>query len=199
MIYHLEGTIFDIEDNFIALKTAQTTYQVFIPKKESSCLEINTPISLYIYHHIKEDTQQLFGFETKQDKKLFTLLTSISGIGPKLGLKFLANKESDTLINAILSENIAYLTTFQGVGKKMAERLIIELKDKIANEIPLQHPADPINNPSTQFNNDLHLALKTLGYHQEEIKRGIKNASSLITGKMDLQEGIKLVLTHLNQ
>ena len=199
MIYHLEGTIFDIEDNFIALKTAQTTYQVFIPKKESSCLEINAPISLYIYHHIKEDTQQLFGFETKQDKKLFTLLTSISGIGPKLGLKFLASKENDSLINAILSENIAYLTTFQGVGKKMAERLIIELKDKIANEIPLQHPADPINTPSTQFNNDLHLALKTLGYHQEEIKRGIKNASSLINNKMDLQEGIKVVLTHLNQ
>jgi Holliday junction DNA helicase RuvA len=97
-------------------------YEVFIPGEKAE---------LYIYSHIREDAFDLYGFMSKGEKNLFTTLLSVSGVGPKLGLGLLSNTDAPTLINLILNEDKAALTDFSGVGKKTAERIVLELKDII--------------------------------------------------------------------
>jgi Holliday junction DNA helicase RuvA len=133
MIGHLKGTLLEKHPNQIILETAGVGYEVQIPVSTFTSLpEVGQTASLRIHTHVREDAIVLFGFSTADEKALFERLISVSGIGPTLGIKVLSGLATPDLVTAIRSSDVATLVRVPGVGKKTAERMVLELKDKLA-------------------------------------------------------------------
>ncbi|HEX8494556.1 MAG TPA: Holliday junction branch migration protein RuvA [Pyrinomonadaceae bacterium] len=133
MIAHLSGTLLVKQTNTVIVDVGGIGYEVTIPLSTFYDLEdTGTSVALRIYTHVREDALQLYGFKTARERELFLRLISVSGIGPKLGITMLSGMSADEMIASIRTNNLARLTSIPGVGKKTAERLVIELRDKIA-------------------------------------------------------------------
>jgi Holliday junction DNA helicase RuvA len=133
MIAHLSGTLLYKQTTTVILDVGGVGYEVTIPLSTFYDLEdAGANIKLRIYTHVREDALQLYGFKTARERELFQQLISVSGIGPKLGITMLSGMSADEIIASIRTSNLARLTSIPGVGRKTAERLVIELRDKIA-------------------------------------------------------------------
>jgi Holliday junction DNA helicase RuvA len=133
MIAHLSGTLLAKQATSVILDVGGVGYEVTIPLSTFYDLEDSgSQVQLRIYTHVREDALQLYGFKTARERELFLKLISVSGIGPKLGITMLSGMSADEIIASIRTNNLARLTSIPGVGKKTAERLVIELRDKIA-------------------------------------------------------------------
>src|ERR1044072_4175462 len=134
MISHLSGTLLAKHATSVIINVGGVGYEVTIPVTTFYDLgePPNAAVSLNIYTHVREDALQLFGFRTLRERELFTLLISVSGIGPKSGVAMLSGMSADEIVTAIRTNNYARLTSIPGVGRKTAERLVIELRDKMA-------------------------------------------------------------------
>jgi Holliday junction DNA helicase RuvA len=133
MIAHLSGTLLVKQTNTVIVDVGGIGYEVTIPLSTFYDLEdTGSGVQLRIYTHVREDALQLYGFKTARERELFLRLISVSGIGPKLGITMLSGMSADEMIASIRTNNLARLTSIPGVGKKTAERLVIELRDKIA-------------------------------------------------------------------
>ena len=134
MIAHLSGTLLSKQATSVILDVGGVGYEVMIPLSTFYELEeTGSKVQLRIYTHVREDTLQLYGFKTTRERELFMRLISVSGIGPKLGITLLSGMSADEMIASIRTNNLARLTLIPGVGKKTAERLVVELRDKIAS------------------------------------------------------------------
>ena len=133
MIAHLSGTLLAKHATSVIVDVAGVGYEVTIPVTTFYDLgETGAPVKLRIYTHVREDALQLFGFRTERERELFILLISVSGIGPKSAVAMLSGMSADEIVMAIRTNNFARLTSIPGVGRKTAERLVIELRDKMA-------------------------------------------------------------------
>src|SRR3712207_3633682 len=134
MISHLSGTLLAKHATSVIVNVGGVGYEVTIPV--TTFYDLGEPpssdLSLNIYTHVREDALQLFGFRTLRERELFTLLISVSGIGPKSAVAMLSGMSADEIVTAIRTNNYARLTSIPGVGRKTAERLVIELRDKMA-------------------------------------------------------------------
>lgn len=132
MISHLSGTLLAKHATSVIIDVGGVGYEVTIPVTTFYDLgEPNTPVRLNVYTHVREDALQLFGFRTLRERQLFTLLISVSGIGPKSAVAMLSGMSADEIVTAIRTNNYARLTSIPGVGRKTAERMVIELRDKM--------------------------------------------------------------------
>jgi Holliday junction DNA helicase RuvA len=148
MIAHLSGTLLSKNPNSVIVDVSGVGYEVSIPVSTFYELEdTGSNVKLRIYTHVKEDALQLYGFKTARERELFINFISVSGIGPKLGIALLSGMSADELIASIKTNNLARLTLIPGVGKKTAERLIVDLREKMAalstTEIEEQAGAQP--------------------------------------------------------
>src|SRR5215217_7951264 len=133
MIAHLSGTLLFKRATSVIVDVSGVGYEVTIPLSTFYDLEdTGSNVQLRIYTHVREDTLQLFGFKTARERELFLKLISVSGIGPKLGITLLSGMSADERVASIRTNNLARLTLIPGVGRKTAERLILELREKIA-------------------------------------------------------------------
>jgi holliday junction DNA helicase RuvA len=133
MIAHLSGTLLAKHATSVVVDVGGVGYEVTIPVTTFYDLEEpGSPVRLRIYTHVREEALQLFGFRTERERELFTLLISVSGIGPKSAVAMLSGMSADEIVVAIRTNNYARLTAIPGVGRKTAERLVIELRDKMA-------------------------------------------------------------------
>ncbi|HEX7315862.1 MAG TPA: Holliday junction branch migration protein RuvA [Pyrinomonadaceae bacterium] len=133
MIAHLSGTLLAKHATSVIVDVGGVGYEVTIPVSTFYDLgETNSPVRLQIYTHVREEALQLFGFRTLRERELFTLLISVSGIGPKSAVAMLSGMSADEIVTAIRQSNFARITSIPGVGRKTAERLVIELRDKMA-------------------------------------------------------------------
>jgi Holliday junction DNA helicase RuvA len=133
MIAHLSGTLLAKHATSVIVDVGGVGYEVTIPVTTFYDLgEPNSPVRLQIYTHVREEALQLFGFRTLRERELFTLLISVSGIGPKSAVAMLSGMSADEIVTAIRQSNYARITSIPGVGRKTAERLVIELRDKMA-------------------------------------------------------------------
>jgi Holliday junction DNA helicase RuvA len=133
MIAHLSGTLLSKQATSVIVDVAGVGYEVTIPVSTFYDLEdVGVNVQLRIYTHVREDALQLFGFKTARERELFLKIISVTGIGPKLGITLLSGMSADELIASIRTNNLARLTLIPGVGRKTAERLILELREKIA-------------------------------------------------------------------
>jgi len=180
MIGHLRGTVFEKNPNEIIVEAAGVGYEVVIPISTYTVLpDKGAPVSLRIYTHVREDALTLFGFATAEEKAVFERLISVSGIGPKLAVTVLSGLATADLIAAIRSGDVPRLVRIPGVGKKTAERMILELKDKMAAmEGTTQSDGAVIAGPAfTVMERDVLSALQNLGCSRpaaEEAVRKVK-------------------------
>ncbi len=167
MINSLSGTIIDIISNEITLEVNGVGYQVFVPARIISSLSLNSLSQLFIYTHVREDLLQLYGFTDKEDKQLFMQLLSVSGVGAKTALAILSSGPAETIAAAIRNAEVEYFSAIPGIGKKSAQRIIVDLKSKLGTTKELN-----LAEESNQFM-QVQLALKSLGFSKEEAKAAL--------------------------
>ncbi|CAM4130592.1 Holliday junction branch migration protein RuvA [Paenibacillus alkaliterrae] len=130
MIDFLRGLVVHYETEYIVLDVRDTGYRVFTPNPYAFAKK-EEPVTVYIHYNVREDAILLFGFETREEQTLFRKLLEVSGIGPRVALGILSGARPDAVIAAIQQENIAFLSKLPGIGKKTAQRMILDLKDKL--------------------------------------------------------------------
>ena len=196
MIAQLSGTLAHKMPGEVVVDVGGVGYQVYIPLNVFYALpEIGSRISLHIHTHLREDALQLFGFQEPRDKQIFMLLNGVAGIGPKLAVNILSGIAADELAQAIRDGDQLRLVSIPGVGKKLAERLVVELRDKLT---ALRRPAEstPADRGS-QLMQDAVSALVNLGYRQGEVEKNVRDA--LHAGKQSLEDVIKDVLRRMSR
>ncbi len=184
MIAHLSGKLIDRHATSVVLDVNGVGYEVTIPVTTFYDLEeAGQTVSLRIYTHVREDTLQLFGFKTLRERELFQMLISVSGIGPKSGIAMLSGMNADEIITAIRTNNLARLTSIPGVGKKTAERLVLDLRDKMAalsspalEEQIASQTATGAAASEDVLREDALSALNNLGYQRAAAEKAITHA-----------------------
>ncbi len=195
MIFCLKGTILEKAPTRVILDVEGVGYGVNIPLSTYERLgEVGSSARLLTRLHVKEDALDLYGFATAEEKQLFELLVLVSGIGPRLALGVLSGSKVDFVAEAIAAGNTGMLTTISGVGKKLAERIVVELKDKmgpllISRETVPASAAEPPN-----FN-DAVLALVSLGVTKASAQKALRHVVSGAGGELPLEELIRRALS----
>ncbi|MBQ1641627.1 MAG: Holliday junction branch migration protein RuvA [Oscillospiraceae bacterium] len=196
MFDYLKGNIADIELNRVVVETAGIGFSVYTTANTISTLKHNEAAKLFIREVIREDTFDLYGFSSVKERNCFDMLTSVSGIGPKAAVSILSVNTPEMLAMAVVNNDLSTLTAAQGIGKKIAQRVILELKDKISKEIGSDIAEIPVSSVPAGKNavSDAVLALGVLGYSTAEIMPVIKanNVESMTTEQI-----IKLVLKNM--
>ena len=188
MYDYLKGTVDYIGPEYIVVENGGIGYQVVTPNPFIFSAQLKKEIQIYLYHYVREDIMTLYGFQSRQEKALFTKLLGVTGIGPKGALAILASGQVDQVVQAVEQEDESFLVKFPGVGKKTARQMILDLKGKLEHIIPDAFP--------NLFNHEEHLvastppeldeamlALKALGYSEKEVQKVAKTleAESLTT------------------
>jgi len=205
MIDYLRGRVAHVESEYVVLDVRDVGYQVFTPNPYGLARS-EEPVQLYTYHHVREDAMQLFGFTTRDEQALFRRLLEVSGIGPKVALGVLAGGRPENVVAAIQQENLAFLTKLPGIGKKTAQRMILDLKDKLgaidsrwalASMIDLQPTSAPETGGSSWA--AAREALAGLGYREAELDKAWLSMKDRITGEESPDALIKIALQQLFQ
>ena len=184
MIAHLSGTLLSKQPNSVILDVGGVGYEVNIPVSTFYDLEEEgSSVKLRIYTHVREDTLQLFGFKTIRERELFLKVISVSGIGPSLGIKLLSGMSADEMIASIRTNNLAKLTLIPGIGRKTAERLVVELRDKVATlsstemeeELGTRDTGTAVSTEDS-MRADVLSALLNLGYQRSSAEKAVNAA-----------------------
>lgn len=173
MIAHLAGVVFDKRPDGAIIDVHGVGYRVLVSQQSAAALPaLGAAVSLRIYTHVREDALQLYGFATAAEESLFEHLISVSGVGPKLALTILSGMPAEELAASVASADAARLTKISGVGKKTAERLIVELKDKVRAGFGARAGVSA----RAASDDDLVSALVNLGYRPLEAERAAASA-----------------------
>lgn len=189
MIAKLTGTIDFLRDSYLVLDVSGVGYKVFVTAHTMGKLAGRTNATLHIHTYVREDILALYGFVDFEELEMFELLISISGIGPKAALSILSIADPKTVCAAVLNDDATILTRVSGVGKKIAQRVILELKNKIPN-MSLGEKTQVVSD------SDALEALVTMGYSVTQARETLKEISPGIT---DVGERVKLALKNLGK
>jgi Holliday junction DNA helicase RuvA len=190
MIASLHGRVESIADDWAIINVNGIGFQVYMPTSILSTFgSRGQEVHIYTHLHLREDNVTLFGFASPEELGLFETLIGVSGIGPRLALSMLSAMSIEQLTMAIATGNAELLTAVPGIGKKIAARLVLELKDKIGAEL-VTAPAAQL----AQENADVLAALTSLGYSVAEASRAVASLPS--TTDLTLEEKIKLALSY---
>jgi Holliday junction DNA helicase RuvA len=193
MIASLEGSVDAVSKDSMIVNVNGIGFKVSVTTSVLSELGvIGREVKLYTHFHVREDDMSLFGFSSVDEMKLFETLISVSGLGPKTGMAMLSAMSADQVAMAIASGSVEMLTTIPGIGKKTADRLILELKDKVGG-VMISSPTGR----AAQENADVVSALVSLGYSVQETTKAV---NALPSGKkLMLAEKVKLALQYLGK
>ena len=173
MIGLLRGELIEKRPNQVIVDAGGVGYQVSIPLSTFSALgALHQPVTLLVYTHVREDQLALYGFLTAKEKHLFEKLLGVSGVGPAVALRILSGMSVEEIVPAVRRGDVPALTRINGVGRKTAERIIVELRDKLAEAEAAS--AEPRAAPGrSQLEEDLISALENLGYDRRETERAL--------------------------
>lgn len=194
MYYYIKGTLVQKSDNYIVVDANGVGYMIYTSLNSmQNTGEIGKKITIYTYLHVREDVMDLFGFTTIEEKNMFMHLISVSGVGPKAALSILSVTTPTKFALAVITNDVKTITKASGVGPKMAQRVILELKDKMKTdelEIDLEDESDDIlsDNRSEAIS-----ALVVLGYSSNDAQKAVKG----IDGTLSVEEIIKKALAGL--
>lgn len=199
MIASIKGRISQKSATEIIVDVNGIGYRLFVPLSTFYVLpDIGELISLNVYTHVKEDAFQLFGFSTTEEKKIFQLMISVSGIGPRLALNILSGISARDLAEALAGGDLTKLTHIPGIGKKMAERLVFELKTKVTELLEISPIAgEGVICWNEAIRDDALSALVNLGYKNSIAKQAIEKASKENLPDLTLEELLKRALKEL--
>lgn len=191
MISQLFGTLVHKDTRYFIIDVGGIGYKVFSPIDIIEQTSMTAPIRIWTHMVVREDAQDLYGFNTKDDLEFFEMLIGISGIGPKTALSILNLASIPTIKKAITSGDSSYLTKVSGIGKKNAEKIVLELKDKlIASE-------DEVESASRTYESDSLEALKALGYAERDARDALKKVPKEITDTAEcVKHALKILAKH---
>ncbi|HUI07222.1 MAG TPA: Holliday junction branch migration protein RuvA [Verrucomicrobiae bacterium] len=196
MIAFLHGKLAEATPTHVVVDCGGVGYSVFIPLSSYDKLPPKGgDVKLLTHHHVipREGTQQLFGFATAEERDMFLLLIGVSGIGPKLAVNILSSASISTLRGAITSADAKTLSALRGIGKKTAERLVVELKDKLGAATPFETKGRAAT-PEEQKLTDAVLALVSLGYKQMDAHQAVLAAAEKAGPKAGVEELVRVAL-----
>lgn len=177
MIALVSGTVVEKFANSVVVDVQGLGYEVAVPLGDYEAALLNEKIKLHTYHHIREQNQELFGFSSLAAKRLFELLISVQGIGPKAALAILSISDTETVRSAIASSDTAFIAKATGVGKKTAERVTVDLRDKVGAPTVLTNGALA---PTAEIpaNDEALEALMALGFNLQDASEALKNVDT---------------------
>ncbi|MDO8521861.1 MAG: Holliday junction branch migration protein RuvA [bacterium] len=187
MIGHIEGTVRALRPTFAIISAGGVGYKIALTKEALAELRPEKTASLWTHLVVREDVLDLYGFRTEEELRIFELLLTVSGIGPKSAMAVLDVASVQTLRSAISQANASYLTEVSGIGKKTAEKIVLELKDKIgASSAESTH--------ALRGDQDAQDAMRALGYSQNEAREALRKVPRDIVNSNDrLREALKIV------
>lgn len=197
MIALLSGKIAYKGVSHIVVEVQGIGYRVFIPLTTFYELpEMGETVTLHIHTSVRDDAINLFGFYSRQERELFQLMISVSGIGPKVAMNILSGISSSELLEAISAGNLARLVTIPGIGKKMAERLILELREKVKKKISMEAAgaADAKRKINDEMMEDVLSALVNLGYKTNAARDALTKAASDAGDQLVMDQLLKKTL-----
>lgn len=176
MIAHVEGTVVEKFGSSAIVDVHGVGYEIQLAAGDFDSTLLDTEVKFYTYHHVREQSQELFGFSTLVAKKLFELLITVQGVGPKAALAILSLGDSETVRNAIANSDAAFITGASGVGKKTAERVVVDLSDKVG--LAIRTDVDNRGLSSIIPGSDEALeALMALGYSLNDAAKALEGVS----------------------
>lgn len=187
MIGHLQGITTAVRAGFAIISAQGVGYKVFMTREMLATLKPAEEVSMWTHLAVRENILDLYGFSSEEELRLFELLLTVSGIGPKSGLAVLDIATVETLRTAIAGGNASYLTKVSGIGKKTAEKIVLELQDKVGAIV--EGSAATLHGDSEALE-----AMRALGYSQAEARDALRKVSSEIEGSSDrLREALRIL------
>jgi Holliday junction DNA helicase RuvA len=179
MIDFIRGKLVYRESDYIVLDVSGVGYRLFCANPYAITADEGKELTLYTHHHVREDAAILYGFQTREEQALFRRLLFVSGIGPRVALGILSAGRPEAVVTAIYQEDINFLVKLPGIGRKTAQRIVLDLKDKLADLPMLQAAASPSSNRATAVSSrtggiawqEAKQALQALGYSEAEADR----------------------------
>lgn len=170
MFEYIKGTVIELNPAETIIENGGFGYRIMISLQTYEALQGKTDAKIYLYHYIREDEEQFYGFATRDERELFRLLISVSGVGVASARMMLSSLTDDEIRNAILSEDINRIKSVKGIGMKTAQRLILELKDKVIKGEGYEGII-PTGNTSNAVMEEATVALVTLGFNKSSINK----------------------------
>lgn len=198
MIAYLKGIIHSKSENQLILNVHDVGYQLEISTQTLETLPARgEEIELLVHHHITDNDQRLFGFLGQNEKDLFELLITVKGVGPKLGLTILSGLPAEEITGAIVQKDKGTLSQITGIGKKTAERMILELKDKVSEMVDATYTSGS-STVSGNLKEEAISALQSLGFKKRDAEKAVSMAANNGKTAENVQDLVKLALAQLN-
>jgi Holliday junction DNA helicase RuvA len=198
MIAFLRGRLIEKHPNRLIVDVNGVGYDVQVPLSTFYDLaEPGTEVSLRVHTHVREDQIALYGFGSFLEQQLFERLIGVSGIGPKLALAALSGIDPDDLVRAVRTADVARLSAVPGIGKKTAERITLELKDKLPAPATPAGPAPAVATPADDLRTDLLSALLNLGYHRPLAEKAVDGVLAKAATPPPFEQAVRAALRAL--
>jgi Holliday junction DNA helicase RuvA len=198
LISYIKGTLAEKAPARIVVDNGGLGYEILIPLSSYDVIgEVGCDVLIYTHFHVREDSHTLFGFATTKERKLFQMLISVSGIGPRSALTILSGVGVDDFCGAIAREEEGFLTAISGIGRKTAQRLIVELKSRIVEEgVEIGVGAGVGPKPPRDSISEAVQALMALGFTRPAARKAVEKCVSEMDGEFDVEELIRSALRH---
>ena len=197
MFYYVNGKLAVCQPNLAVVDCGGVGYKCFITMNTYKAISGKDSVKLFTYLNVKEDALDIYGFETEQELQFFTLLISISGVGPKVAIAILSELQPDAFANCIITSDIKRLTKAQGVGTKLAQRICLELKDKIAKTKEVEGSEIAAEDaPGGDAVADAVAVLMALGYTKGESQKAVSRCSADETNAL-VKQALRLLAKNL--
>ncbi len=190
MIAHIFGVVAEKFGGSVIVDVAGVGYEIYVAAGDYDAVTLEQKVKFYTYHHIREQSQELFGFSSLAGKKLFEMLITVQGVGPKAALAILSLDTAENVRNAIANADSAYLAKASGVGKKTAERVVVDLSDKVGMPIVYRHQNAPVQTELNTSDEALE-ALIALGYNLADATRALEGIDSSLSTSERVREALK--------
>ena len=190
MIAHIQGKVVEKFANSVIIDVHGIGYEIALSTINFDNLSLNDEVKIYTYHLVREQAEDLFGFTSLAEKKIFELLISVQGVGPKNAMSILSLAPAEEVRNAIANADAAFIAKASGIGKRSSERIIVDLKDKIGLPTRYGRTVEPLNASSIPTNDEALEALMALGYPLADATRALADVDSALS----TEERIRLAL-----
>lgn len=190
MIAHIRGEVAEKFANSLIVDVSGVGYEMSVPLSDYESLTLGDTVKLHTYHHVREQSEELFGFSTLAAKKIFELLITVQGVGPKAALAILSLGSAEQVRNAIANADSQYITKASGVGRKTAERVVVDLADKVGLPAHYGRSADPIQTQIDTSDEALE-ALMALGYSLADATKALEGIDAKLSTQQRITEALK--------
>lgn len=189
MIAHIHGTVVEKFAGSVIVDVSGVGYEIQVPLGDFDGVLLNESKKFYTYHHVREQSDELFGFSSLAAKKLFELLISVQGVGPKAALSILSLGASEQVRNAVANADSAYIAKASGVGKKTADRVVVDLSDKVG--LPTAYAESPALQTAMNVSDEALEALMALGFTLADASKALETVSTELPTAERVREALK--------